>query len=144
MDVGQPKDYLTGMCLYLNSLKNKSPELLHKSSDIIGNVLIDPSVRIGKNCKIGPNVILGKNVVIEDGVRIRRSTVLEGATIKSHSWIDSTIVGWQSKVGQWSRIENVSVLGEDVKVADEIYLNGIRVLPHKSIKESLPEPSIVM
>jgi len=144
MDVGQPKDYLTGMCLYLNSLKNKSPKMLHKESNIVGNVLIDPSVKIGKNCKIGPNVILGKNVVIDDGVRIRRSTIMEGAKIKSHSWIDSTIVGWHSTVGRWARIENVSVLGEDVKVADEIYLNGIRVLPHKSIKESLPDPQIVM
>lgn len=144
MDVGQPKDYLTGMCLYLNSTKAKKPELLASGPGIIGNCIIDASVKIGKNCKIGPNVILGANVVVEDGCRIRRSTVFEGATIKSHSWIDSTIVGWQSRVGQWARCENVTVLGEDVKVADEIYLNGIRVLPHKSIKESLPDPQIVM
>ena len=41
MDVGQPKDYLTGMCLYLESLRKKSPEMLHRDdSCIIGNVLI--------------------------------------------------------------------------------------------------------
>lgn len=154
MDIGQPKDYLTGMCLYLNHLREKQPETLYKevsetgdgsqNSTIVGNVLTDPSVKIGKNCKIGPDVILGKDVVIEDGVRIRRTTVLEGAKIKSHSWLDSTIVGWKSTIGKWTRIENVSVLGQDVKVADEIYMNGIRVLPHKSIKESLPDPQIVM
>lgn len=144
MDVGQPKDYLTGMCLYLNSVRNKNPTMLHSGSDIVGNVLIDPSVKIGKDCKIGPNVILGKGVVVEDGVRIRRSTVLSGAVIQSHSWVDSTIVGWDCKIGQWARTENVTVLGEDVKVKDEIYLNGIRVLPHKTIKESLPDPQIVM
>merc|ERR1712193_511428 len=49
MDVGQPKDYLTGMCLYLNSVKNKNPESLHTGPGIVGNVLIDPSVKIGKN-----------------------------------------------------------------------------------------------
>ena len=27
MDVGQPKDFLTGMCLYLNSLRQKSPQV---------------------------------------------------------------------------------------------------------------------
>jgi len=144
MDVGQPKDYLTGTCLYLNSLRTKSPELLHSGPGIIGNCLIDPSVKIGKNCKIGPNVILGPGVVVEDGVRLRRSSVLADCTIKSHSWVDSSIVGWRSRVGQWARLENVTVLGEDVKVADEIYLNGVRVLPHKSIKESLPDPQIVM
>jgi mannose-1-phosphate guanylyltransferase len=40
MDVGQPKDYLTGMCLYLDSLRAKHPEKLHKNTYTVGNVLI--------------------------------------------------------------------------------------------------------
>jgi hypothetical protein len=31
-------------------------------------------------------------------------------------------------------MENVSVLGDDVNIKDEIYLNGVSVLPHKSIR----------
>ena len=42
------------------------------------------------------------------------------------------------------RMENVSVLGEDVTVQDEIYINGGKVLPHKSIGSSVPEPQIIM
>ena len=42
------------------------------------------------------------------------------------------------------RMENVTVLGEDVIVNDELYLNGANVLPHKSIAESVPEPRIIM
>lgn len=42
------------------------------------------------------------------------------------------------------RMENVTVLGEDVIVNDELYLNGASVLPHKSIGESVPEPRIIM
>lgn len=80
-------------------------------------------------------------------------------------------MGWSSSVGQWVsigapavnstdqqlshdanvaslclqvRMENVSVLGEDVIVNDELYLNGASVLPHKSINESVPEPRIIM
>ena len=60
--------------------------------------------------------------------------------VKSHAWMESTIVGWESTVGSWARLENVTVLGKDVKVRDELYLNGVRVLPHKTIKESVPEP----
>lgn len=30
MDVGQPKDFLTGMCMYLKSLREKDPEQLYK------------------------------------------------------------------------------------------------------------------
>jgi mannose-1-phosphate guanylyltransferase len=40
MDVGQPKDYLTGMCLYLDSLRRKNPENLQGDSCFVGNVLI--------------------------------------------------------------------------------------------------------
>lgn len=40
MDVGQPKDFLTGMCLYLTSLRQKSPEKLYSGEGIVGNVLV--------------------------------------------------------------------------------------------------------
>ena len=64
----------------------------------------DPSAKIGKNCRIGPNVTIGPNVVIEDGVCIKRCTVLNGAHVKSHSWLDSCIVGWKCVVGRWVSI----------------------------------------
>lgn len=41
-------------------------------------------------------------------------------------------------------MENVCVLGEDVTVKDEIYVNGGRILPHKSISDSVPDPQIIM
>ena len=45
MDVGQPKDFLTGMCLYLDSLrnsplKNSRMPTLAKGPCIVGNVLV--------------------------------------------------------------------------------------------------------
>ena len=43
----------------------------------------------------GPNVTIGPGVVIEEGVCIKRSTVLKGARIKQHSWMDSCIIGWR-------------------------------------------------
>lgn len=46
MDVGQPKDFLTGMCMYLSSLREKSPDLLHNEEGIVGNVLVVSSVKI--------------------------------------------------------------------------------------------------
>lgn len=144
MDVGQPKDFLTGMCLYLASLREKRSEDLAKGPCIVGDVLVHPTAKIGNNCRIGPNVTLGPDVVVDDGVCIKRCTVLRGTHIKSHSWMDSCIIGWRCKVGQWVRMENVTVLGEDVTVKDMIYVNGGKVLPHKSISNSVPEPQIIM
>lgn len=147
MDVGQPKDFLTGTCLYLSSLAKKSPEQLVPLSEPYvygGNVLIDPTAKIGKNCRIGPNVVIGKDVVIGDGVRLQRCTLLPGSKVKDHAWVKSTIVGWNSSVGKWARLENVTVLGDDVTIGDEIYVNGGSVLPHKSIKANVDVPAIIM
>ncbi|XP_058956281.1 mannose-1-phosphate guanyltransferase beta-B [Pocillopora verrucosa] len=144
MDVGQPKDFLIGMGLFLHFLREKHPDRLHEGPGIIGNVLVDPTAKIGDGCRIGPNVVIGPGAVIQDGACLSRCTILQEAVIRSHSWIHSAIIGWKSVVGQWVRMEGVSVLGEDVIVKDELYINGGRILPHKSISDSSPEPQIIM
>lgn len=40
MDIGQPKDFLVGMCLYLTSVKKKTPEALTTGPQFVGNVLV--------------------------------------------------------------------------------------------------------
>jgi len=136
MDIGQPRDFLTGMELYLESLAQKSPESLNKGEGYLGNVLVDPSAEIEEGCLIGPNVTIAANCKVAAGTRIANSCILEGTTIAGNSWINGSIIGWKNKVGRWVRIESLSVLGEDVHVKDEVCLNGIIVLPHKEIKES--------
>jgi hypothetical protein len=44
MDVGQPKDYLTGMGLYLNFVRHSNPDRLSRENGTVGNVLV---VRLG-------------------------------------------------------------------------------------------------
>lgn len=147
MDVGQPKDFLSGTCLYLSSLTRQGSDQLTPLSEPYvfgGNVMIDPSAKIGKNCKIGPNVVIGPNVEVGEGVRLQRSVLLKGSKIKEHAWVKSTIVGWNSSVGRWARLENVSVLGDDVTIGDEIYCNGASVLPHKSIKANVDSKCRIM
>ena len=104
----------------------------------------DPSAKIGKGCKIGPDVNIGANVVIEDGVRLVKCCVMENSVVKSNAWVSSTIIGWNCVVGRWTRLEGVTVLGEDVQIKDEVYTNGAKVLPHKEISNSIAEPEIIM
>ncbi|VDM35830.1 unnamed protein product [Hydatigera taeniaeformis] len=101
MDIGRPKDFLLGMQMYLEHLRNKGCLEHRDLPDFIGNVLIHPSVKIGIHCVIGPNVTLGPDVCIGDGVRIQDSAVLSGAKVRSHSRLEGTIVGWNSDVGRW-------------------------------------------
>jgi len=145
MDVGQPKDYLLGMCKYLNyKFEKNDPEVIPNDSRFISPVLIHPTAKIGQNCLIGPYVTIGPNCVIEDGVRIRRTTLLSEVTVRKNSWIDSSIIGWESVIGRWCRVEGVSVLGRDVVISDELYVNGGVILDHKSIDASIYDPTTVL
>ncbi|KAM7265812.1 hypothetical protein ACFE04_003495 [Oxalis oulophora] len=144
MDIGQPRDYITGLRLYLDSLRKKSSSKLASGPHIVGNVIVDETAKIGEGCLIGPDVAIGPGCVVEAGVRLSRCTVMRGVRIKKHACVSSSIVGWHSTVGRWARIENMIILGEDVHVGDEVYSNGGVVLPHKEIKSSILKPEIVM
>lgn len=144
MDIGQPKDFITGTCMHLNALKKKTPERLYAGPGHRGNVLVHPTAKIDPDVQIGPNVVVGPDAVIEKGTCLSRCIIMRGARVKPHSWVQNSIIGWRSTVGKWVRMEGVCVLGEDVHIKDEIYLNGAKVLPHKSLSASIPEPNIVM
>ncbi|WVO17320.1 mannose-1-phosphate guanyltransferase [Cryptococcus depauperatus] len=148
MDVGQPKDFLAGSWLYLSHLTSQHSRLLTDPSQnkwvYGGNVLVDPSAEIDPTAVIGPNVVIGPDAKIGAGVRLQRCVIMSNATIREHSWIANSIIGWNSTVGRWTRVENITVLGDDVTIKDELYVNGASVLPHKSISSSITEPRIVI
>ena len=56
----------------------------------------------------------------------------------AHSNVLDSILGWRSTVGRWTRVEGCSVLGEDVHVGSEIFVNGALILPHK-VNEACPK-----
>lgn len=141
-DVGQPKDYLTGQGMRLAALANQDPHELTNADYVTGNVLIHPSAKIGKGCKIGPDVVIGSDCVVGDGARLSKCTLLPQSSVGSHSFVSGSIVGWESKIGNWVRIDGLSVLGMDVKVKDELHVDKSIVLPHKSVKSSLPAGTI--
>lgn len=144
MDVGQPKDYLTGLNLHLGSLRRRHPEQLAEGEQIQGDVIIDSTATIGKGCLIGPNVSIGRLCVIGDGVRLSNCVLLNRVKVKNYARVSDSIVGWGSSIGSWARVDNKAVIGEDVFVADEVYMNGAIVLPHKDIKESVLEPGTII
>lgn len=144
MDVGQPGDFLKGMGLFLSWTRKTNSQILARGEGIVGNVLIDPSAKVGKGCQIGPDVCIGPNVSVEDGLLIKRCTILSGSRLQSHSRLDGCIIGWDCVIGKWVQMENICVLGEGVEVKDELYMNGARILPNKTISTSVHEPSVIM
>jgi mannose-1-phosphate guanylyltransferase len=144
MDIGQPRDYLAGLAKYLTSQQQHKSEALASGQGIVGPVLIHPTAKIGPDCVIGPFVSIGANAVVEAGARLKRCALFDGVRVQRNAWVDNSIIGWDSTVGRWVRMEGVSVLGRDVQISDELYVNGAMILDHKSIAESIPDPKIIM
>jgi len=58
MDIGQPKDFLIGLSLYLTSLEDRRPKDLATGPGIIPPVLIDPTAKIGKIVRLDQMFLL--------------------------------------------------------------------------------------
>lgn len=155
MDIGLPGDYIEGTKRHLQSLIgapgkkeegffNAPDTQEHQNFTIKGCVLIHPDAKVGEGCVIGPFVVIGPGCVIGPACRIRHSTVLDNSTVGAGTLIDASIVGWKGRIGPWCRIVNGAVLGEDVEVQSELYLNGIKVLPNKVIAQSYDKPEVIM
>lgn len=156
MDIGQPHDYIAGLSKKLDSIATTGgstsiPQTLVSAEDakkkgftVIGNVLIDPTSEIGAGAVLGPDVTIGANCVIGASARIINSAVFDGTAIGQGTYINTSIVGWKCVVGAWCRIVNNTVFGEDVSVKNEVYCNGIKVLPNKGINQSYDKPEVVM
>lgn len=145
MDIGQPKDYLTGQKLFLQSVRARKPERLSAGATISGDVLVDPTATVDPTASLGPNVVVGANCVIGPGVKIYNSTIMEGTKVQGYSLVEGSIIGWQNTIGKWVRINGLTVTAEDVQFKDEVFVNGAMVCPHKGVTTHYPNAgSIVM
>ncbi|OQR76421.1 mannose-1-phosphate guanyltransferase alpha-A-like [Tropilaelaps mercedesae] len=154
---------------YLEMYRNrKNPRLASHTTDgpkIIGDAYIDPTATVHPTAVIGPNVSISQNVTVGRGVRICESIILGNATIGDHSLVKNSIVGWNSDIGSWSRVEgtpcdpnpnkpfskmdnvplfnnagrlnpSITVLGCNVSVPSETVVINSIVLPHKDLNQS--------
>ena len=76
MDIGQPKDYLLGQKMFLQSKRDKGSEELAKGPNIIGDVWIHPSAEVDPTSIIGPNVVIGEKCTVGPGNKIYDATIL--------------------------------------------------------------------
>ena len=146
-DIGKPKDYLNGTQLFLNDSyeKNSKNVIFAPISDSIGkNVVIGKNVKIEEGCIIGPNVVIGEGCEIKSGTRIKNSVLLQNCVVNNNCFIENSIIGWNSHIGKWCRVQDYSVLGEDVTVRDEFLLKNNIVLPNVTIKSNPKEGEILL
>ena len=142
--------------LYLmKAFQSQSEELAQPSATILPPVYIHPSAEVDPTAKLGPNVSIGPRAVVGPGVRIKESIVLEDAEIKHDACVLYSIIGWNSRVGAWARVEgtptpvgshtttivksgvkvqSITILGKDCGVGDEVRVQNCVCLPNKELK----------
>ncbi|KAI4887155.1 hypothetical protein NFI96_029437 [Prochilodus magdalenae] len=181
--------------LYLNQYHKTHPERLAVNKDggpkICGNVYIHPTASIDPTAVLGPNVSIGTGVTIGAGVRVRESIILHGATlqvlpllmpsctchrhslsqVRDHSCVLNSIVGWESTIGKWARVEgtpsdpnpndpyakidsetlfrdgkltpSITILGCNVTIPSEVIILNSIVLPHKDLNRGFKNQIIL-
>lgn len=76
-----------------------------KVAQVVQPAYIHPTAVIHPTAKLGPNVSIGPRVLIGRGVRIRDSIILDNVEIKNDACIVSSVIGWDCKIGCWTRVE---------------------------------------
>ena len=143
MDIGHPCDFLEGTRLHLGYLQKKCSEKLSKGKNIIGNVVIHPTAEVSEDAEIGPDVVIGEKCRVGPGARIKGSCLFRGSQVGRSCYIENTVLSWHSTVGDWTRIEGLSIVAEHCSIGKEIRLKEVLVLPHKAVNSNTNN-SIVM
>ncbi|KAI9672961.1 MAG: Proteasome subunit alpha type-2 [Caeruleum heppii] len=151
--------------LYLQkALQSQSEELAAPSAEILPPVFIHPTATVDPTAKLGPNVSVGPRALIGAGVRVKESIVLEDAEIKHDACVLYSIIGWNSKVGAWARVEgtptpvgshttsiikngvkvqSITILGKECGVGDEVRVQNCVCLPNKVLKRDVANEVIM-
>ena len=107
---------------------------------------------------------IGFGVTIGPGVRIRESIILGNTVIQNHSCILYSIIGWNSTIGSWVRIEgtptdpdpnkayskiehqplftrgklnpSITIIGSNTIIPPELLVRNSIILPHKELNQN--------
>lgn len=148
MDIGEPIDYLAANATILSKQKkNIQPDsvMIDPSAKIIKPCNFGKNVAIGADSRIGPNVSLADNVFIGKGCRIENSILFAGAVIEDYSSVKNAILGENSVLERWVKIESGSLVGDFAQISDGVTITeGVSICPSKTITESILQPRQVM
>lgn len=140
--------------LYTKHFANVNPTALAPPrKGIIGNVIIHPTASVDESAVLGPNVTIGAHAIIGRGVRISHSLILDRVEIKDRACVNYAILGWDSVVGGWARVEGipnqtphlyvndkrqgVTIIGRESVVEREVMVRNCIVMPHKVMERSV-------
>ncbi|MBI5327301.1 MAG: bifunctional UDP-N-acetylglucosamine diphosphorylase/glucosamine-1-phosphate N-acetyltransferase GlmU [Deltaproteobacteria bacterium] len=94
---------------------------------------IHKDVRVGKDTTIYPNVFLegattiGHGCTIEEGCKIINSTIGDNSIIKSHSAIESSMIGHDVSIGPFARLRPECVIEDKARIGNFVEIKKSRL-----------------
>ena len=158
LQVKSPGLVLRASELYMAHFRSVQPALLVSpradGPQIVGNCYVHASAKVHPTAKLGPNVSVAPGARVGPGARLMNCILLDDVEVRDNAVVQNAIVGWKSTIGKWARVQGtvdadsstkitVAILGEDVKVSDEVVVVNCICLPHKELKASVKDEVIL-
>jgi NDP-sugar pyrophosphorylase family protein len=130
--------------------QKRRKEIIKKIKD--GKIDVEGAVLIGRHCQISDGVRIsnscvdnytkiGKNVVIEN------SAVMDRVIIEENAEIRDSIVGRHvtvlSSQRKQTKINSVSVIADDVKIAEGCKLTSTKIYPHQYVRGEFSDQTLM-
>ncbi|MEM1551667.1 MAG: NDP-sugar synthase [Candidatus Bathyarchaeia archaeon] len=138
-------------------VQGESPESIKRRKEIIRKIKdrkieVEGSVLIGRHCKIGDGVRIADSCIdnytkIEDGVSIENSAVMDRAIIEAKAEIKDSIIGRhvtiRSSARKPTKISEISVIADDVIIAEGCLLEATKIYPHQYVRGEFVNQTIM-
>jgi NDP-sugar pyrophosphorylase family protein len=138
-------------------VQGESPESLRRRKEIIkkireGKIEIEGSVLIGRHCEIGDEVRIANACIdnytkIEDCVTIENSAIMDRAIIGEKAEIKDSIIGRHviicSTARKPTKIGEISVIADDVTIAEGCILKATKIYPHQYVRGEFVNQTIM-
>lgn len=129
-------------------VQGESSESLRRRREIVrkiekGKIEVEGTVLIGRHCKIDDGVRIVNSCVdnytkISKGVVIENSAVMDRVIIEDKAEIKNSIVGrhvtLRSSTRKPTRVNDVSVIADDVVIAEGCQLSATKIYPHQYVR----------
>jgi len=138
-------------------IQGESHESMRRQKEIIkkikqGKITVEGSVLIGRHCEIGDGTRIVNSCIdnytrIGRGVSIENSAIMDRAIIADKAEIKDSIIGRhvtiQSSPRKPTRISAISVVADDVLIAEGCILKAAKVYPHQSVRGEFENQTIM-
>jgi len=129
-------------------VQGESAESMKRRKEIIkkikeGKIEVEGAVLIGRHCKISDGVRIANSCIdnytkIDKGVVIENSAVMDRTIIEEKAEIKESIIGRHvtilSSPKKQTKIDSVSVIADDVTIAEGCKLTATKIYPHQYVR----------